>query len=126
MELYHKLEGMAPYGRLLLAPAEGWWPLKTFACVSLRYRWWVTKSKKVKTKFKKSLKSKKMGLNKSVQGVGGVPVGGYRGGGGPYKNRVIFYILYIFFLPPFFYRGPPLYPPTADPLPLAQIFFFFF
>ena len=25
--LPHLLEGMAPYGRLLLAPTEGWWPL---------------------------------------------------------------------------------------------------
>ena len=27
---YNLLEGMAAYGRLLLAPAEGWWPLATW------------------------------------------------------------------------------------------------
>ena len=26
----YTLEGMAPYGRLLLAPVEGWWPLATW------------------------------------------------------------------------------------------------
>ena len=64
---YVILEGMAPYGCLLLAPAEGWWPSAT----------WIA-------------------LDSCIKKFG----------------------------PPFFYRGPLLYPPAATPLPLAHSIFF--
>ena len=95
---------MAPYGRLLIAPAEGWWPLATWRALRAL---WIS----VKNKYRQFLKK--------IWGIFFTPTT---------TAPPLPLAQSIFFTPIFFIGGHPYTPPPpeAAPLPLAQFFFFFF
>ena len=85
-----QLEGTAPYGRLVLDSAEGWWPSATWR--ALRAIWIAVK--------------KFFGPSFFYRGPPLPPP--------PYPLRRVFFII-IFFTPIFFIGGPPPIPPRQCP-----------
>ena len=99
MSRYITLEGMAPYGRLLLAPSQGWWTLATWR--ALRALWIAVKKNWTPIFF-----------------IGPPPYTPPPAAGHLYPLHRVFFIFII--------GGPPPIPPTVappPPLPLAQSFF---
>ena len=84
---------MAPYGRLLLAPAEGWWPLATWRALQAL---WIAEKNKIDPHFF------------------------YRGPPIPPCCRPP-YPLHRFFFTTIFFKGTPPYPPAAAILDFTDV-----
>ena len=103
---YNITRSYVPYGRLLLAPAEGWWHSATWR--ALRALWIAVKKIFGPPFFYRGLPLYPPPLPP------------------PLPLAQSFFLL-LLFLPPFFYRGPPpIPPPSPPPYSLHRVFLFFF
>ena len=98
---------MVPYGRLLLAPVEGWWPSATWR--ALRALWIAVK--------------KNLDPNFIYRGPPLYPPCRCP----PYPLHRVF-LFYLFIFTPIFFIGSPFPPPPPlpPPLPLAQSIYYYY